>query len=83
MHLCTLFTCIQDLTRLEVAIPYLPHMCEDALRERKGRGRFRGHMRRDTSDSSVGTSFDFEAKSKLAEMNENESHDSHRDSVAR
>ena len=76
-----MYTVFQDLTRLEVAIPYLPHMCEDALRERKGRGRLRGHIRRETSDSS--TSFDFEAKSKLAEMTGNESHDSRRDSAAR
>ena len=66
----------QDLTRLEVAIPYLPHMCEDALRERRGK------LKR-TAQTESTTSFDQGAKIKLEEMDEKDSNERKRDSVGR
>ena len=66
----------QDLTRLEVAIPYLPHMCEDALRERRGK------LKR-TAQTESTTSFDQGAKIKLEEMDEKDSSERKRDSVGR
>ena len=72
---------LQDLTRLEVVIPYLPHMSEDALKERKSKLRSRAHLKQNADLQST-TSFDHEAKVKMAELNQ-DSRDGKRDSTAR
>lgn len=61
-----------------MAIPYLPHMCEDALRERRGK------LRRTVQQKSDSTSsFDQGAKVMLEEMDERETFERKRDSVGR
>ena len=59
-----------------MAIPYLPHMCEDALRERRGK------LRRTVQSEST-SSFDQGAKVKLEEMDERDTYERKRDSVGR
>ena len=59
------FATLQDLTRLKVTIPYLPHMCEDALKEKKSKQRSHAHVKRKTQASA--TSFDLEASVKMSE----------------
>ena len=62
-------------------MPYLPHMCEDALKERKAKLWSRGHV---NLKSQSTTSFDQEAKVKMTEMNlERENNEGKRDSTSR
>ena len=61
-----------------MAIPYLPHMCEDALKERRGKQR-RAVQRKSDSTSS----FDQEVMSKMEEVDEREIYETKRDSVGR
>ena len=63
-----------------MAIPYLPHMCEDALKEKRGKLRLQGYQKSDSTSS-----FDQEAKEKMSEMSEGGSFERRRsrDSVGR
>ena len=64
-------------------MPYLPHMCEDALKERWVKLRSRGHLQ---TKAESATSFDQEARAKMEEMSEereNGDGKSKRDSTAR
>ena len=64
-----------------MAIPYLPHMCEDALRERRTKLRPHPHTMQQSVDSA--SSFDLEVKVKTEEMEETDIFEGKRDSVGR